>query len=107
MTHFMSSTDLMGMIDLNGAILNRIFSEGLTSIRFLKKWPGPLDSEALRRSSEDPMARVIIPLNFGDQGFWGEGSCSSVLALEEAIRKGFRFRPRSSQVSWVNSFGIF
>src|SRR4030042_5840033 len=106
-THFMSSTALMDTIGSSKPILNRIFSEGLTSIRFLRKWPGLSVSGALKRSSGSRMARESTPSNFKDQEFLAEGSFFSVLALEEAIDRRFQFPLRFCRESRGNSFVIF
>src|SRR4030067_1994631 len=90
MIHSTSSMDLMGMIGLNRDIRSRIFSGAVTSIRFLRRWPGPLDSEALRRSSKSRMVRDTAPLNFKGQEPPEGGSYFSVQALEEAKHKGFQ-----------------
>ncbi len=107
MTPFMNSTDLTGTIGLKKAILNRIFSEGLTSIRFLRRWPGPSDSETLMRSSKSHMAGDTKRLNFGDQAFLGGGSSFSVPGLEEVVNKRLPFHPSFSLDSWVNLPGLF
>jgi len=107
MTHCGSSMDLMATIDLNRVILNRIFLEVRTSIRFLKRWPGPSDSEVLMRSSKSRMAKDIAPSNFEDQESLAEGSFFSALDLEEGISLRSQLLLKFSQGTWVNSPGIF
>src|SRR4030042_1384035 len=103
MTHSTSSMDLMGTIDLNRDIRTRIFSGVLTSIRFLRRWPGPLDSEALRTSSKSRMARDTVPLNFKDREPLERGSCFSVPVSEETNRKEFLSPLTCSRDILVNS----
>src|SRR5512136_2721245 len=95
MTPCGSSTDLMATINSNRATPKRIFLEVRTSTRFLRRWPGPSDSEDLMRSSGSPMARDIGLSNFGGKEFWAEGLSFSVLVLEEKNTKRFQFPPKS------------
>src|SRR4030042_5023151 len=102
MTDFMSSMGLMGTISLSNAILNRIFSEGPISTKFLKRWPGRSGSEGSKRSLESPMATDTRALNFEDRASSAEDSYFSVRALEEAATKRSPFHRRLFREFWVN-----